>query len=152
MEKLGTLGISKCDTRVKSVGNYWRELGRQVLVLKKISVPIKDLELLDKLLGELDSKGIEYVSLEGLTNSRLQEFRKDVKIEALQAAKAKAQYLAESLGRKLGKVTVITEKTDNNWFGGWHGSNVYSNSVLPANGGGNPGNLRQIKLQYEISA
>jgi uncharacterized protein YggE len=43
------------------------------------------------------------------SHSKIEDFRKDIKIKALQAAKAKAQYLCESIGEKLGNTLFVQE-------------------------------------------
>jgi uncharacterized protein YggE len=69
-----------------------------------------------------------------------QELRKQIKQDALKAAREKAQYLLESIGKKAGDVITIKEVNGDHNYGyyGYYGSGSsasnLSNSALGTNG------------------
>ena len=62
----------------------------------------KVFELLDKL--QIQDAKISHVS-----HSRLEELKKEVRVEAISAAKQKADYLLEAIGQKTGKALYVRE-------------------------------------------
>jgi uncharacterized protein len=64
---------------------------------------------IDKLVNRLDDNATQNMYISKTHHSKMEDFRREVKIKALQAAKAKAQYLCESIGEKAGKALFIQE-------------------------------------------
>jgi len=146
LEKLYALGVKKEHILVSNVGNYNRYQGKEFLIGKEYIITLHDFNLIDKITTTLDSKGISSMYLGELKNENIQEFRKQVKISALKAAKEKATYLLESLDKKLGDVVSIVENNDSYYFG-----STVSNLALENNNSGIE-NIKKIKLKYEITA
>ena len=109
IKNLRNAGIEKEDIKVRSMGNYWRYRGKEFLYSKQFEIKITDLSKINKLTQTLDSKGIKTMNIGELNHSKMDEFKKQVKIDALKDAKEKAQYLVESIGSQLGEVVTITE-------------------------------------------
>ena len=112
IKNLRNAGIEKEDIKVKNMGNYWRYRGKEFLYSKQFEIKITDLSKINKLTQTLDSKGIKYMNIGELNHSKMDEFKKQVKIDALKDAKEKAQYLVESIDSELGEVITITEMND----------------------------------------
>ncbi len=119
------------------------------------------------LVKSLNKRWVENIRIHKTSNSRLQELREDVKIEAVKAAKKKAAYLLESIGEDLGSVVsveeVSTPHNSNDGYPYWYNysrnnfnSNIVSNSSLnyTSNSGGHMevDNTHTIKLRYQIVA
>ena len=58
--------------------------------------------------------GISNVSKSKVDHSKIEEFQKEVKINAIKAAKEKAGFLSSSLGQSIGKAIYIQEPDNRN--------------------------------------
>ncbi|MBS1533253.1 MAG: SIMPL domain-containing protein, partial [Bacteroidetes bacterium] len=74
-----------------------------------------DLNKLDQLLAAVDPKGIQSTNLESYDYSKMAEVKRELKIQALLAAKEKATYLLNSINEKLGRPIDITETDNSNY-------------------------------------
>src|SRR5436190_22011956 len=63
----------------------------------------------DKLVNTLDDNATQNVYISKTSSSKQEEYRKQLKKEALQNSKAKAQYLLEGIGAKAGAVLYVRE-------------------------------------------
>jgi len=113
-----------------------------------------------ELMEDLKESWVEQVRVTDKSNRRIQEYRKQVKIEAIKAAKEKASYMLEALGEELGSVVTITEvNTDHNtsspyyYWGYNNSSSVVSNSVISSNQGGQStvDGVAMQTLRYEVN-
>jgi hypothetical protein len=112
IKNLRNVGIEKDDIKVKSMGNYWRYKGKEFLYSKQFEIKITDLAKINQLTQIQDAKGIKYMNIGELNHSKMDEFKKEVKINALKDAREKAAYLVESIGSQLGEVVTISELSD----------------------------------------
>ncbi|TNF41589.1 MAG: DUF541 domain-containing protein [Bacteroidetes bacterium] len=112
IKNLRKVGIEKEDIKVKSMGNYWRYKGKEFLYSKQFEIKITDLAKINQLTQIQDAKGIKYMNIGELNHSKMDEFKKAVKINALKDAREKAAYLVESIGSQLGEVVTISELSD----------------------------------------
>jgi hypothetical protein len=161
--KLDALGVSKDNITTECVGGYWHYQGRNVQMNKELKFKVTDFSVIDKIVAELDVKGVDYMHLGELSNKKILELRKTVKTDALKAAKEKAAYLLDGIGKKTGEVISIRELGENSnryyypyWYYGG-GSNMLSNSASSytnASGGTttSANDFRTIRLRYEIQA
>jgi len=53
-----------------------------------------------------------------MNHSKIEEFRREVKVGALKVAKEKVADLAEAIGQKVGRAIHITETPENNYWTG----------------------------------
>ena len=109
IKKMRKAGIDKKNVKVKNVGNYWRQRGKEFLFSKQLKVELNDFSKINDLIDILDAKGIRNMNIGELRNSKIDKFKTQVKIEALKNAREKAKVLVESLGEELGEVITITE-------------------------------------------
>lgn len=161
-EKLAMLGVKKEDIKTElEVYSYWYWYeNRNTNVSKQLKFKVSDFSVINKFVEELDVKGLQYMRLGDLSHKKILEYRKQVKKDALKAAKEKASYLLESIGKKPGEVINITEiqekSNDGNWWGYYpsygSNSNILSNSTSSVSSGGSSANseVRSIKLRYEV--
>lgn len=75
----------------------------------------------NKLFEDLNQKWVSNINIAEIKNTKIADFKKAVKINALKAAKAKADYLLESIGKKTGTPLEIIEIED-----------YTSDAILPA--------------------
>jgi uncharacterized protein YggE len=134
---------------------YWWYYRNQPYQTKTINIKLnKDTNFL-QLVENLNEKWVQSIEISKTTNKETQKFRKEVKIEAIKAAKDKATYLLESIGEQIGGVLSIEEipEATNFWY---NQSNRLSNSNISISNSGNSsdgvGNVPMIKLRYEIKA
>lgn len=149
--KLAEINIDKDELVVQQAGNYWRHHGKDFLISKQILLKLDDFKKVNQVINKLNMRGIDYMRIEALKNSQITEFRKQVKIQALKAAKDKATYLVESLDQELGEVISITELNAGDHY--W-GPQARTSNLMMAAESGDSGidNLKKIKLRYEIRA
>ena len=124
IKNLRDVGIDKKDIVVARMGNYWRNQGKEFLYSKSLVLNIIDLSKINELIQILDAKGIKYMNISGLNHSNMDEFKKQVKTDALKDAQEKAKYLVESIGEELGEVVSIIEMTDG------YSRPVYANTMM----------------------
>ena len=83
-----------------------------------------------KVFEKLDKIGIEGAFISRVDHSKILEFKKEVRIEAIKAAKLKATYLLEAIDEKLGKPLAIDENQYSSNLGwGYFGKSVVGNSI-----------------------
>lgn len=139
-------GISGKAIRTHEVGDYWREQGREFLVSKRFDITLTDFNQIDEILKVIDTKGISYMRIGELKNKDMQAYRQQGKIEALKAAKKKATYLVEALGKQLGDVIRIVEPQESIGYPRYFAaqSNVSSSQAEAFEA------FRTIKLNYSM--
>jgi uncharacterized protein YggE len=97
--------------------NYWdwRKKRKDPDMYATISylVKFKESKKMDELVDRLDDEAVSNFQIVRTSHSRIQEFRRQLKIEAVKAAKNKAAYLTESISEKLGDAVTISEPDDN---------------------------------------
>ena len=147
---LAKIGIRKESIVVKEVGNYWRHRGKEFMISKQLEITLFDFRKVEEITSSVNTRGINYMVIKELKNKNMTEFRKQVKIEALKAARTKAAYLLESINKQVGDVISITELTERNDFGG--SQNAISNVVMATPDISGIENIKKIKLRYEMQA
>ena len=87
-----------------------------VVLSKQYQVIVHDAKTLQKIFFEFQKLGISNVSIEKLDHSKIEQYRKDAKVNAIKAAKEKAELLAAALGQQIGKALYIQEADNQNPF------------------------------------
>ncbi|AWI25319.1 SIMPL domain-containing protein [Flavobacterium pallidum] len=108
-----------------------------------------------KLVEDLNTNWVQSIRIAETTAREITRLRKEVKIQAMKAAKEKASYLLESVGEEVGSLLSVVEvpESDNNYYPFFDRGNLASNSVMQStstNTGVEGANA--IKLRYEIQA
>jgi uncharacterized protein YggE len=109
IKNLRKAGIPKKDIRVKNLGNYWRHRGKEFLYSKQLEVTITDFEKMNTFTQLSDARGIKFMNISELNHSNMEEYKKQVKTEALKNARSKAEWMLQSLDEELGEVISIVE-------------------------------------------
>ena len=112
IEKLSGIGID-VDKNL-SVFNFASSLKAQwlrtdVILTKQYQLIVQDAKTLEKVFFEFQKLGISNVSIVKFDHSKIEQYRKDVKVAAVKAAREKAELLAIALDRKLGKALYVLE-------------------------------------------
>ena len=150
IKDLNELGIKTENIKSTEVGNYWRYRGKEFLISKKLEISLTDFKLINQIISKLDRKGIDFMRIGELKNKELVNYRKEVKKQALLAAREKAKYLLETIDKELGDVISITELNSENYF--WRPTSLTSNVMMNSSENPEAENEKKIKLRFEIKA
>lgn len=150
MSALKQAGIAPSDIQTKEVGDYWRERGKDFLISKTFDIKLQNPDQINRIIQTVNTKGIQSMNIGELKNKDLQEYRKQGKIEALKAARQKADYLVAAMGQKLGNVLRIVEPEERS-FSYFQPQSAMSNVAIPSYDS-NTENFRTIKLRYQMTA
>lgn len=134
-----------------------RKKTRDTLGNKDFRLKIKDLAKIDKLQEIADRLNIATLDLIESTHSELTRFRKETKMEAVRAAKMKAEYMLGAIGEKVGKSVFIKEVEEEAPSYRLNNINSNSNYVRPAADSNDSQDsttltFSKIKLRYEVLA
>lgn len=140
---LEATGVPAEAIRTQEVGDYWRKEGQDFLVSKQFDITLDDFQKIDDLIQRLDTRGIRSMRIGELENKNMPDYHKKGKIEALKAAQAKAAYLVEALGQKLGPVVRIVEESTG-------GAMPYAQSNVVSSAANAFDSFRTIKKNYAM--
>ena len=82
----------------------------KVITEKRLLMKVKSAGEVNKLFHILDELEIEEAGISKTSHTQIEKFRKEVKIEAMKAAKIKADYLLSAIGEQPGKPLFIREE------------------------------------------
>ncbi len=106
-------GIANADFMINNISsyqNYWeKKRNPMFLASKQYTLKLKDLNKLNDIISAVDAKGVAYTNVESYSHSKLEMFKKDLKLKALQNAKEKANFLLSGIGEKMGGAIDIQE-------------------------------------------
>jgi uncharacterized protein YggE len=118
LDKCEKAGITKDRIQIQNMSGfdqsnwYWRKKKKEqpdMMANTSYVIKFKLASEIDKLVNVLDDNATQNMYISKTTHSNIEAFRKEIKTKALQAAKAKAQYLCESIGEKAGNAIHIQE-------------------------------------------
>lgn len=147
-------GVPKEDFTINNISswnNRWqKKKNPDFLAAKQYNIKLHDLNKLDQVLAAVDPKGIQSTNIDSYDYSKMPELKRELKIQALLAAKEKATYLLNSINEKLGRPIEITE-TDNSSY---PAPRMYANKALVANATAPESdiNFKTIKLSFQVQA
>lgn len=94
-----------------NLANIWQRRKKDPELLSSISYQIKfsNTKLIDELVNKLDDLATNNFRITRTSHSKLTEYRKQLKVQAVKAAKEKALYLTEAINEQLGQAIEINE-------------------------------------------
>lgn len=105
--------IPKENLRVENIHGYnwdWkRQRSDEFLASKTFTLKTEDIKKLNDLLSRIDSEGLNQVHVKRYTHSDLENIERELQLEALKDAKAKAKNLLNGIDEVLGGVLEIQE-------------------------------------------
>jgi uncharacterized protein len=110
LEKLG-IDVSK-DLLIKDISSnfkYYLLTKNDILLTKEYQILVRDGKIASQIFIELEKIGISNVSIDRLDHSKIEQFRREVKINAITAAKSKAESLAQAINQTIGRAIYIQE-------------------------------------------
>lgn len=92
---------------------YWRKKRKtEFFATITYQVKFKNSGIMDALVDKLDDNATRSFSIVSVSHSKINEFKKQLKIKAVQSAKEKGNYLTEAVGEKLGETITIHEPAE----------------------------------------
>jgi len=155
-EKLKSIGINiDQDLKVKDLSSNFKSYllsKNEIFLSKEYQLVVHDALTTSKVFLELEKAGISNISIERLDHSKIEEYRKDVKIKAIKAAKEKAEFLAQAISQSIGRALLIQEQ-QNSFSNNYVANNAvfyeYSKSGF-SSAGELEVDFEKIKLEYSI--
>jgi len=119
IQKLKDIGIdTKKDLLVKDMSSNFKNYllsKKEIILSKEYQVIVHDGKAASQLYVEMEKIGISNVSIEKLDHSKMEQFRREVKINAIKSAKDKAEALTAAIGQAIGRAIYIQEM--DNFYG-----------------------------------
>jgi len=110
-------------------------------------------KMVDDLVPRLNDEAVSNMYISRKDHTKMEEYRKETKIKATQAAKEKAMYLSASIGEKLGGALLIEEIETGGYMPMMmKASNMEMASDGAAYGGETSMPFEKIKIRYETRA
>ena len=160
LAKLKAIGLdTKKDLTVKDMSSnfkkYWVK-SSDIMTSKEYQLLVTNAQMAGTVMQELEKIGISNVSIERVDHSQMEQFRRDVKVKAVKAAREKANDMAIAIGQTAGKAIYIQEIDfggNNMLMGRMAGldSNV-SFKVRNAETAVPDIEFEKIKLEYQVNA
>lgn len=134
-----------------------RKKTKDTLSSKIYSLKLRDLAKIEALQEIADRLNIAGLDLTESTHSELTRFRRETKIEAVKAAKAKAEYMLVAIGEKIGNALLVKEipdedSDDNRYSNFRSNSNVSSNIITQSVDSQSTLSFSKIKIRYSVLA
>ncbi len=113
INKLVEIGVDVSkDLAVKDIAsnfkNYWIKAS-EINSVKIFQLKVTDAKTAGSVFKELESIDISNITIERVDHSEIQDYRQQVKIEAIKAAKSKAESLTNAINQSCGKAIYIQE-------------------------------------------
>ena len=112
----------------------------------KVSSPAK----MDAMVNKLDDEATTNFFIAKTSHSKITEYKKQLKTDAIKAAKAKAEYLAAAINEKVGQAITINDPSE----AGIHSPVMYANTRFKSGDvTESPMNVdfKKIKLQFDVN-
>jgi uncharacterized protein YggE len=161
-KELAALGVDVAkDLTIYDMTSVYisRKKTRDTLGSKVYSLKLRDLAKIEQLQEIADRLNIAGLDLTDSTHSELTTFRRETKIEAVKAAKMKAQYMLGAIGENIGQAVFVQEISDDDSDNRLQ-SNIRSNSNVISTGFLGSTNLdslsalsfSKIKIRFSVLA
>ena len=152
LSKLNELGIDiSKDLAVKDLLSnfqYYWFIKADILLSKEYQLLVHDAKTAGKVFIELQNIGISNVSINRIENSKITDYRRQVKVEAIKAAQEKAKDLAQAIGQEIGRAIFVQEiETNYRTLAGSPGSN--SNIVIRGTSNISGSNASEPDIEFE---
>ncbi|MGN6645018.1 MAG: SIMPL domain-containing protein [Cytophaga sp.] len=156
-------GITKENFTVEQVaGLSWsrkRKTDAELYNSKSYIIKVSEPSKMDQILDNVNAESIYSVSIRNYSHSKITELKKQLKIEAIRAAKAKATYLLEAIDEKIGGAIEISEYDNvafpqavytSNYIAPQ--ANVAYDGLYSSSGSDSDIGFQKIKLQFQVNA
>ena len=162
------VGIGIADTNISVQGfqgydaNYWwyrKNKKKNPDMMASISywVKLNNTAKMDQLVEKLDDEATQNFFIAKVSHSKVQEFKKQLKIEAVKVAKEKATYLAGAIGESIGNAININEPHEIGFYPPMYGraANMAVKSQAVEQEAGDASSpqidFKKIKYKFEVN-
>ncbi|MGZ8544064.1 MAG: SIMPL domain-containing protein [Flavisolibacter sp.] len=136
-------------------GNPWwrkkNKLKDELYASIAYQVKLKSSAQVDLLVDKLNDEATQNFFVQRTSHSQLEAFRRQLKIQAVKAAKEKAIYLAEAIGENVSVAVTINEPSE--FYQPYY--NTVSNMRMKAEGADAPdvaqADFKKIKMKYDVN-
>lgn len=138
-------------------GNYWwyqknKKKNPDMKAGITYEVKVKKTDDMDKLVAKLDDEATQNFYISRTSHSRMDSIKKELKIQAVKAAKNKAIYLAGAINENVGQALTINEPDENNSYS----RPMYANVMMKAQAADEAApamnvDFKKIKLEYTVN-
>ena len=116
-----TLGVQSIDKNHLVLNNvnvmyywyYWWSSRKASKKSKKIALKLNQKTNFLKLVKSLNKDWVINIKIIGVSNKKLEQYKKDIQIKAIKSAKEKASYLLQSIDEEIGRVVSVSELSNN---------------------------------------
>jgi uncharacterized protein YggE len=113
IDKLKEIGVDVSkDLAVKDLVSNFKVyflIKSDIILSKEYQLRVHDAKTAGKVFIELEKLGISNVSIDKIENSKIEQYRNEVKINAIKAAREKALALASAINQTIGKAIFVQE-------------------------------------------
>lgn len=156
-----SMGIGDTDVVVQGYsgwdGNYWwyqknKKKNPDMKAGITYEVKVKKVDDMDKLVSKLDDEATQNFYISRTSHSNMDSIKKELKIQAVKAAKNKAVYLAGAINENVGQALTINEPDENNNYP----RPMYANVMMKAQAADEAApamnvDFKKIKLEYTVN-
>ena len=119
LQAVSKAGLNKEDLKVAAIGGVqynWekKKIPATFLETKQYELKVNSVEKLDGILAFVNSRGINHAYISKVEYSGKEALEKSLKVQALKAAKDKANYMVEALDEKLGSAIFVQDLNEYN--------------------------------------
>lgn len=152
IEVLKKNNVNEKDINFQSM--YQNSYSKTMKFTKSFKFKASTKTVISQLFEDLNQKWVSSINISEIKNTKIADYKKEVKIKALKAAKDKADYLLESIGKKAGipmEITEIEDYTSDIIMPRYYTQAKVANLSLDAASDDNQfSNIENIKLKYSI--
>ena len=159
-------GIPETDLSVQGYqgwdGNYWlykrnKKKNPDLKASITYQVKLSTTKKMDELVQKLDDEATQNFFIARVAHSKVQEFKKQLKVQAVKAAKDKAVYLADAIGEKVGEAITINDPNETGMYP--PPMPMYANRMMRQEAMSAPADdaqaanidFKKIKLQFDVN-
>lgn len=155
-----SLGIADSNISVAAYDGYnnpWlRKKNKKDELYASITyqVKLKSAAQVDQLVDKLDDNATQNFYISKTSHSKLEEFKKNLKIQAVKAAKEKAAYLAEAINEQVGVAVTINEPMEyfQPYFNAGYANKRVMSSEMDQSANDQPqADFKKMKLKYDVT-
>lgn len=152
VEVLKKNNVNEKDINFQSM--YQNSYSSTMRFTKSFKFKVSSKTIINQLFEDLNQKWVSHINIAEIKNTKIADYKKEVKIKALIAAKDKANYLLESIGKKAGipmEIIEIEDYTSDIVMPRYYAQAKVANLSLEAGADDNQfPNIENIKLKYNI--
>ena len=135
---------------------WWRKKNKKEELYASITyqVKLRTTAQVDQLVDKLDDNATQNFYISRTSHSKLEEFRRNLKIQAVKAAKDKALYLADAVNEKVGVAVTINEPGEyyQPYYGDVAANRMMKTEAMNQSAPDQPqADFKKMKLRYDVS-